>query len=839
MSTAHTPMMQQYIAIKAQYPKELLLYRMGDFYELFYDDAKKASKLLGITLTARGKSAGNSIPMAGVPYHAIEGYIAKLVKKGETVAICDQIGDPKTSKGPVERKVTKVLTPGTVTDEALLEDREDNFIIAIHQVKTKFKTSTNTSTNTGTNIGIAILELSSGRFSILEVDSQQQLLDEIARIKPKEILISDEIDEDEKNELYTTLPQDICLQQRLPWEFDFPSCYKAIIEHFQVKDLLGFGCENLTVAIQAAGCLLKYAKSTQHNALPHIKKISVEAISDYIQIDMQSRRNLEISHSLQGNDDNTLLAVLDHTATSMGTRMLTRWLNRPLRDRNQVNMRLNTVAILKANENFSDVHALLKQIGDIERITSRIAILSARPRDLTRLEEAITIIPQLKTKLGAIISSTDGEKDPTLQENSKLLTIIQKKIQSFPELQAKLASAIIENPPMLIRDGGVIKPGYNKELDELREISTNANDHLIRLEEQEKAATKLSSLKVGYNRVHGFYIEISRVQSERAPAHYIRRQTLKNVERYITPELKQFEEKVLSSKEKALGLEKQIYEELLQHLQQHVFQLQATAAAIAALDVLNCLAERAENLNWNQPILVDNPEFKIIAGRHPVIESVRKEPFIPNDLELDNNTKMLIITGPNMGGKSTYMRQAALILVLTYMGSFIPANSASIGPLDKIFTRIGAADDLASGRSTFMVEMTETANILHNATAQSFVLMDEIGRGTSTFDGLSLAWAVGKHLATTNNCFTLFATHYFEMASLPEQLSQIKNVHLDAIEHDDKLVFLHKIQNGSANKSFGLQVAKLAGVPATVIEKAKEKLVDLQYRNAEELTTTP
>lgn len=815
MSSSHTPMMQQYLKIKANYPNELLLYRMGDFYELFYEDAKIASDILDITLTARGKSNNKPIPMAGVPHHAAENYIAKLVKKGKIVAICEQIGDPKTSKGPVERKVVKILTPGTVTDEALLEEREDNYIISIF-----YKPKGNYSKNIKDNLfGIAILELSRGKFSVLEISNIETLLNEIARIKPKEILISSD-----ENDLENILPKTICIQKRLPFEFDYVNCYKSLLEHYKVSNLDGFGFNNLTHAINAAGCLLNYAKYTQNNTLPHIKKITVENVSNYIQIDSQSRKNLEICQNIQGRVENTLLSILDNTATSMGSRMLCRWLNKPICNRDVINNRQDAIAMIISTNNYSKIYNLLKQIGDIERIISRIAILSARPRDLTRLEQALRIIPDLKKQINNIIKA-----NKTSTEN--FLNYLHQKINLFTDLQKLLSSAIIENPPQLIRDGGVIKEGYEPNLDELRAISTNASNHLIKLEKDEKAKTGLSSLKVGFNKVHGFYIELSKLQGEKAPANYIRRQTLKNAERYITPELKKFEDKVLSSKDRALHLEKQLYEELLLQLQKHVHNLQETANAIATIDVLSTLSERATTFNWNKPTLVENNIIEINESRHPVIEVCQKEPFVPNSLKLDNKTKMLIITGPNMGGKSTYMRQTALLLILTYIGSYVPAKSATIGPLDKIFTRIGASDDLSSGKSTFMVEMTETANILHNATSNSFVLLDEVGRGTSTFDGLSLAWALAMHLANNNKCNTLFATHYFELATLPKIFSQIKNVHLDAMEHNDKLIFLHKVQSGPANKSYGLQVARLAGVPNEVIEQAKIKLNELEEKN--------
>lgn len=800
--SSHTPMMQQYLKIKSEYPKELLLYRMGDFYELFFEDAKKAANLLDITLTARGKTGGVEIPMAGVPFHAVESYIAKLIKSGETVAICEQVGDPKTSKGPVERKVARILTPGTVTDEALLEAKQDNFLLSIYNLKNK--------------IGLASLELSTGSFNILEIERIDKLSDELERISPKEILISSDVNPDIEN----IIPRNISVKKLSPWDYDFDSCYKALTHHFKVKDLNCFNCQKLSVGISAAGSLINYAKDMQKSSLFHIKSINLDYIEDYIHIDSQSRKNLEISKSINGKSTNTLFAIIDKTATAMGSRALNRWLNNPITDIKIIKKRQNTISTIIESKSQEKLFNTLQKVGDIERIISRIAILTARPRDLTRLNSALCAIPEIKKMLKELSSD-------------KYLSELLSNIKNFPKLNKLLSTALVDNPPQVVRDGGIIKSGFDKELDELRDISTNANNYLIKLETEEKKKTGLSSLKVGYNRVHGFFIEISKAQGEKAPNHYIRRQTLKNAERFITPELKEFEDKVLSAKEKALAKEKQIYETILVTLQNDVESLQTTATNISILDILNCLAERASSLSWNKPTLTNKQGHKIIEGRHPVIESVQDNAFIPNNLGLNSKTNMLIITGPNMGGKSTYMRQNALILLLAHIGSFVPAKSAEIGKLDKIFTRIGASDDLASGHSTFMVEMTETANILNNATKNSFVLMDEIGRGTSTFDGLSLAWAVAETLSERGS-YCLFATHYFEMSNLPSLYPNIKNVHMDAVEHNDKLTFLYKVQEGSANKSFGLQVARLAGVSDTVIKKARKKLTSLESINSEE-----
>jgi len=793
---SHTPMMQQYLRIKAQYPDTLMLYRMGDFYELFYDDAERAAKLLNITLTKRGQSAGKPIPMAGVPFHAVDNYLAKLVKLGESIVICDQIGDPATSKGPVERAVTRIITPGTITDEALLDESKDSLLVAIFQNK---------------NFGIACLDITNGHFQIFEVDDKQHCMAELARLKPAELLIS------EDSEYLGNFNHQSGMQKRPPWEFELQTAIELLTTQFQTKDLQGFGCEHLTTALSAAGCLLQYVKYTQRQALPHIRSIQVLRREQTILLDASTRRNLELTENLQGGQENTLFSVLDNTSTPMGKRLLQRWLQQPIRDTNELQNRQAAITDLISEQTYLNFQTILRNIGDIERLLTRIALKSARPRDLTQLSNGLKVLPDIH----AIIKKLSAEKIKTLSND----------INDFPTLVDLLQRAIIDNPPMVIRDGGVIADGYDAELDELRQLSQTSSNYLIELETREREHSKIPTLKVGYNRVHGYYIEISRAQAHKAPVEYIRRQTLKNVERFITPELKTFEDKVLSSKSKALAREKFLYDELLVKLNQHLTMLQTTARALAELDVLNNLAERADSLNFAAPTFTQAPGIWIEAGRHPVIECVSSDPFIPNDTKLTEDKRMLMITGPNMGGKSTYMRQTALIVLLAYIGSFVPATKAKIGPIDRIFTRIGAADDLASGRSTFMVEMTETANILHNATEQSLVLIDEIGRGTSTFDGLSLAWACAAFLAKKIKAFTLFATHYFELTNLPEQIELIQNIHLDAIEHDDNIVFLHKVNAGPANQSYGLQVAKLAGVPHNVIENAKSKLMELENQS--------
>lgn len=793
--SSFTPMMQQYLKIKAEHPDILLFYRMGDFYELFFDDAKRASQLLDISLTKRGKTDGDPIPMAGVPYHAVEGYLAKLVQLGESVAICEQIGDPATSKGPVERKIVRIVTPGTISDEALLQERQDNLIACVYYEKKIF--------------GLATLDMSSGRFQISELADEAALTTELQRIMPVEILYPEDFAYIRLLEPYKGL------RRRPTWEFELVTAIKLLTKQFGTQDLKGFGVDKAIVALCAAGCLLQYAKETQRTALPHINAISLSQERDFIVIDVASRRNLELTQNLAGGTENTLASVLDYCSTPMGSRLLKRWIHQPLRHKQTLLNRQNAVKNLIQQERYSDFKPLLQQIGDMERILARIALRSARPRDLTRLRQALGQLPQIIQLL---------QQHNQHQQFDMLLS----KLQDFSELFALLTRAIIETPPLLIRDGGVIAPGYHQELDEWRELATGATQYLENLEIRERQQTGIDTLKIGYNAVHGYYIQISRGQAERAPTHYIRRQTLKNAERFIIPELKDYEDKVLKAKGAALALEKQLYDELFDLLLPHLSALQTTSLALAELDVLANLAERAETLNYVAPTFSEQTLISIEAGRHPVVETVLQDPFIANPLDLNQKRHLLIITGPNMGGKSTYMRQTALITLMAYIGSFVPAQQAVIGPIDRIFTRIGASDDLASGRSTFMVEMSEMANILHQATPQSLVLIDEIGRGTSTYDGLSLAWACAEWLATQLKSLTLFATHYFELTALPQQLPGCINIHLDAKEHNDTIAFMHSVQEGAANKSYGIAVAQLAGVPRAVIQLAKQKLKQLE-----------
>jgi len=787
----HTPMMQQYLRIKAEHPNILLLYRMGDFYELFYDDAQRAAELLNITLTTRGQSAGAPIPMAGVPFHAVEGYLAKLIKLGQSVAICEQIGDSTTSKGPMERQVTRIVTPGTLTDEALLDERRDNLLLALHQVKNIY--------------GLAHLDLSGGRFTVTQLHGEAALLSELERLRPAELLI------DEDFTPPGTWREHPGLRRQAPWYFDRDSAARMLCTQFAVHNLDGFGCADQAVAVAAAGCLLQYVKDTQRGALPHLTGLRVERHEDSVILDAATRRNLELEHSLSGQHEHTLLGILDRCVTPMGARLLRRWMHRPLRDHDILRQRHASLRQLLDNGGYEYLRGLLRGTGDVERILARVALKSARPRDLITLADALDRLPGLQQFLKVCDVS--------------LLQELARCAGTHPEACNLLNRAIIANPPQMIRDGGVIAPGYDAELDALRSLSEHADQYLVDLEARERQRTGIANLKVGFNRVHGYYLEVTRAQSQAVPPDYHRRQTLKGAERYIIPELQEFEHKVLHAQERALAREKALYDGLLEQLQVWLPGLQASAAALAELDGLSNLAERAAALRWSPPELVDQSGIEITAGRHPVVEQVLDEPFVPNDLQLEpGQRRMLIVTGPNLGGKSTFMRQTALIVLLAHLGSFVPAERAVIGPVDRIFTRIGASDDLAGGRSTFMVEMSEAANILHNATPHSLVLIDEIGRGTSTFDGLALAWACAAQLASTVRAFTLFATHYFELTRLPDEQPGIANVHLDAVEHGERIVFLHRVQEGPASRSYGLQVAALAGVPAVVIQQARQRL---------------
>ncbi len=790
----HTPVMRQYLSFKETYPDTLLFFRMGDFYELFYDDARKVARLLDITLTQRGKSAGEPIPMAGVPYHAADSYLAKLIKLGESVVICEQVGDPATTKGPVERKVARILTPGTVTDEALLQDREDNLLASVYESRKRF--------------GLAILDLASGRFHLLECNDETDLHSELGRLNPSELLCI------ETQSFTGSLRQSFKLTHCEAWKFDHAAAIARLQKQYSVNDLSVFDCADLDLAICAAGALLDYAMHTQQNVLPHLQPPGIQQDSDFIRMDTNCRAHLELTRSSNTNNQHTLKNVIDTTRTAMGSRLLSRWLNHPLRDHNELRVRYDAVECLLHDRRFIDFIEVMEQIGDIERISSRIALNTARPRDLATLRDSLSVVPDIKV----LLTSFDS---PGLRQ-------IHDELPDQGEVVELLSKAIIDAPPQTIRDGGVIEHGYDDRLDELRALSEHSNDYLQQLELRERKRTGIHTLKVGYNRVHGFYIETSRAQSHACPDDYQRRQTLKATERFITPELKQLEDKVLGARDRALALEKQLYAELLAKLGDKTGALQQTAALLARLDLLLCFSERAESLNLNKPSLHDGIGLSIVNGRHPVIEQVQSKTFIGNDLDMSEDCSMLIITGPNMGGKSTFMRQNALIVILAHIGCFVPADSAEIGNIDRIFTRIGASDDLASGKSTFMVEMTETAFILHNATRNSLVLMDEVGRGTSTYDGLALAWASAENLATLSGALTLFATHYQELTALANTIANVANVSMEVVEHQEKIVFMYRVKAGSASQSYGLQVAELAGVPVEVLNSARIKLEQME-----------
>jgi DNA mismatch repair protein MutS len=790
--------MQQYHSIKAEFPDTLLLFRMGDFYEVFYDDARRAAKLLDITLTTRGESAGAPIPMAGVPHHALDNYLARLVRLGESAAICEQVSEPVPGKGLVERKVVRVVTPGTITEEALLESRQDNLLAAL--------------AGNGNDMALAWLDLASGRFMVRRLESLEEVEAQLERLRPAELLVEDGRDHD--------LSTSDRIRRRPPWKFDVKLGTSLLCEQFEISGLAGFGLEGLHTAVTAAGVLLDYVQETQRTALPHLRGIQVEQAGEFLHLDAVSRRNLEIESSLGGERDPTLVGIMDTSVTAMGGRLLRRWIGNPVRRRETLHRRHGAVGALLSGHVYEPLRELLRGVGDVERILSRVALATARPRDLTTLRHAISVLPQL----AAVLENED---------DSQLSDWIGG-IPHFPELHELLLNAIIEDPPVLIRDGGVIASGYDEELDELRGLSENANEFLLEYEQAQREQTGISSLKVGYNRVHGYYIEVTHTHQHLVPPIYTRKQTLKAAERYITEELKTFEDRVLSSRERALAREKYCYARLLELLLGELEPLQGMARTVSRLDVLCAFAERAVRLNLVQPEMSAENLIKIIGGRHPVVEQIQDQPFTPNDIRLNSETRMLIITGPNMGGKSTYMRQTALIILLAHAGSWVPATSAVIGPIDRIFTRIGAGDDLVRGRSTFMVEMSETANILHNATPNSLVLMDEIGRGTSTYDGLALAWACAAFLARKVGAYTLFATHYFELTLMAEKEESVANVHLQAVEHKDRIVFLHSVQEGPASQSYGLQVAALAGIPASVLTQARRHLAVLEKQQRPE-----
>ncbi|GGY76284.1 DNA mismatch repair protein MutS [Pseudoduganella plicata] len=809
-----TPMMQQYLRIKAEHPTMLVFYRMGDFYELFFDDAEKAARVLGITLTARGSQNGVPIKMAGVPFHSLDGYLAKLVKLGESCAICEQIGDPATSKGPVERKVVRIVTPGTLTDSDLLPEKSERPLLAMFLMGGRKQTTA----------GLAWLSLASGNLRLMEFAGEARavtarLQQELERIVPAEILRAD------SGNLFEEITQ--CHVNNVPeWHFDVVHGHKALLDQLGVATLTGFGADGMGAAFGAAGALLRYAQSTQGRGLQHVKSLTCETENEFIGLDAATRRNLELTETIRGQESPTLFSLLDGCRTAMGSRLLRHWLHHARRDQSVARARHDAIAALMQDDATGSLSFHLQHVPDIERITTRVALLTARPRDLAALRDGLQQLPKLRKSLERVLA---------LDSADSLLRRIHDALATPEHCVDLLVRAVMPEPATMVRDGGVIARGFDAELDELRGLSENAGQYLVELEARERARTGIANLRVEYNRVHGFYIEVTNGQADKVPDDYRRRQTLKNCERYITPELKAFEDKALSAQDKALAREKILYDQLLADLAPFIVTLQSIAQGIAQLDTLTALTEHALRNNWCAPRLVSQACIDIAEGRHPVVEN-QIERFIANDCKFGDERRLLLITGPNMGGKSTFMRQVALITLLAYIGSYVPAASATLGPIDRIFTRIGATDDLAGGRSTFMVEMTEAATILNGATEHSLVLMDEIGRGTSTFDGLALAWAIARHLIDTSRSFTLFATHYFELTQLPESHPTAANVHLSAVEHKDSIVFLHAVQSGPASQSYGLQVAQLAGVPQPVIKAARKHLARLE---SQALAPTP
>jgi DNA mismatch repair protein MutS len=790
----HSPSMAQYLRIKAEYPDTLVFYRMGDFYELFYDDARKAHRLLDITLTTRGHSAGEPVVMAGVPVHSVESYLARLLGCGESVAIAEQVGDVATAKGPVERKVVRVVTPGTVTDGELLAERADTVLLAVHRSRSTW--------------GLAWLALSGARLGLTEC-AEQDLPGWLARLEPAEIL-------HDGGELPGALRSARGARKSLPgWQFDASLGARKLREQLGVATLAGFDAEALTAAHAAAAALLAYAEHTQGRALAHLRTLAVERGGDLIDLPPATYRNLELMRTLRGEDRPTLLSLLDSCRTGMGSRRLRLWLSHPARDRREAVERHDAIAALLA-AGAAPLRDELRGVSDVERITARLALRQVRPRELTGLRATLALLPALAA---------------ALPRGTPLLERLHAALAPDAAI-ATLLGRLADEPAAQLRDGGVIAGGFDPELDELRDIGASGDAFLLELEARERARTGIPNLRVQFNKVHGFFIEVTASHQDKVPADYRRRQTLKGAERYITPELKAFEDRALAAGERALAREKWLWEQLLDALQPHLDALAALAQALASADALAALAERAATLGWCRPEFVPYPCIEIEAGRHPVVEARLAEtgggPFIANDCRLDARTRLLVITGPNMGGKSTYMRQVALIVLLASMGSYVPAAACRLGPIDAIHTRIGAADDLANAQSTFMLEMTEAAAIVHGATAHSLVLMDEIGRGTSTFDGLALAGAIAGHLHDRNRSFTLFATHYFELTELPARHERAVNLHVGAVETGHDVVFLHQIEPGPASRSYGVQVARLAGMPASVIRQARATLEALE-----------
>lgn len=789
-----TPMIQQYLKIKEEVQEMLLLYRMGDFYELFFEDAQKAADLLGISLTKRGYNSGEPIPMAGFPAHTLENYLAKLVKQGVSVAICEQTGN--AGKGLFERKITRIITPGTIVDDGMLPELNDNFIVAIYKEKNQFALSS--------------LDLSTGQFVVYEFNSLENLASELYRQNPAEVLYPENFTNIE------ILQNFKCVRKRPMWEFDKTSNFDLLTRQMNTKTLLGFGIKEDSLIIPCAGCLLNYVIQTQFKPLKHINHIAIAKSGDFVILDSTTRRNLEIITNLQGGTELTLCSILDHCKTSMGSRLLKRWLVKPIKDLNEIKHRQNIIDTLQQADRHTQLSKLLQNFADLERIISRIALKTAKPKDLLKLQISLAQLPLITKFLEKIAPDLD---------------LLLSQISHFQELIDLIKKAIIEEPPLLIRDGGVIAPGFNEELDNLRALSQGGLSTLAELEVKEKKTTGIDSLKICQNSVSGFFIQVNKNHAHLVPERYIRRQTLKNYERYQIPELKELEDKVIAAQSQSLALEKEIYENLLDTINDELQNLQITAKAVAKLDLLNNLAFVALQNNYVRPKFINEKGLLLENARHPVVEKVITDPFIANSLQLNEQRHLLMITGPNMGGKSTFMRQTALIVIMAYIGSFVPADKADIGICDRIFTRIGASDDLASGFSTFMVEMTEMANILNQATNNSLVLIDEVGRGTSTYDGLAIAYASAFHLSTEIKSLTLFATHYFELTTLPQELTGVANIHMKAVENQSNIAFLHQVAEGPANKSYGLAVASLAGVPKKIINIAQNHLTKLETGN--------
>ncbi|MGL4666562.1 MAG: DNA mismatch repair protein MutS [Saezia sp.] len=822
----HTPMMQQYLRAKKDFPENILFYRMGDFYEMFYDDAKRASRLLDLTLTARGQSKGEPIPMAGVPVHAMENYLARLIRLGESVAICEQIGAPGETKGPMERKVVRVVTPGTLTESELTSEKQDNLLLAIH------------SPGRGKEIGLAWLSMTRGQITLAQ-STLGDLPTWLSRITPAEILLSQGLSERQQEQMQQVLQASglasTAITKRPEWQFESALGQRNLCAHLQVASLEAWGAQDMEASHAAAAALLTYAEHTQGRAISYLNTLKVERQDNALELPPATCRNLELLQTLRGEDSPTLFSLLDTCQTSMGSRTLKRWMLSPERNRQQATLRQDAIAALLPHSAYGVIRKALRHISDVERITARIALRQVRPRELAALRESLYFLPELRQK---VPSENLAQKSIDERASQGLLATLHQHLRPSPEIVELLAQAILPEPAVILRDGGVIADGYDAELDELRAINTDSSQFLIDMETRERESSGIANLRVQFNRVHGYFIEITAGQLDRVPEHYQRRQTMKNAERFITPELKAFEDKALSAKERALAREKMLYEQLLEDLQAYVSELTKTAQALATLDTLATLAERAYTLGWQRPVFVKEPTIEIIAGRHPVVEARLMETgshsFIANDCKFDMKRRLMIITGPNMGGKSTFMRQVALIVLLAAIGSYVPAKACTLGPIDAIHTRIGAADDLANAQSTFMVEMTEAAAILHSATEHSLVLMDEIGRGTSTFDGLSLAGAIASQLHDKNKSFTLFATHYFELTEFPTNHSRALNVHVSAIESNNNIAFLHEVQAGPASRSYGIQVARLAGVPATVIRQAQNTLNNLEKLQQEQ-----